>query len=436
MSERKDLRMSQKHPVLYALTSILANMAVFGFAVLYIMGDQLISLDWRLLAFCLLFLQLVDAIILKHPVSVGHYIAYNLIPAGLLLLAGGRIPCFLQPDNMQYLLFLIPFSILLIYRICRACRPAPQSSSVLTVDGLIAMFILVKIWHHLNPSDKLESLSAVTAAALLAGLLYLAVCRLSLPSQRSVFQLGSQPGPTAVVLGLLLLLALLGSSALLIGERTASVLVTAAMSILHLLLAVWRAICSALSAFWSWLCRLLPDAPPGEYEAYEMPPAIEAIMERGDETIQAWPLLILLAGCAAAAILFFLYTISRHMLGLKTGGASTAKNERRSSHLAAHLRLLLRKLSRGFQNLWTLLAHPGSIPALLLRAHWYGRRRLHARKKGETVREYLARLDSLHQIGPPAELLSFYADQYLYGRTKPNPSKEEIKRMKKAFPIL
>lgn len=428
--------MPQKHPLLYAISSILADMAVFGFAVIYLLGSQISGLNWGFLALCLLILQLIDTLILKHPVSVGHYIAYNLIPAGFLLLAGRQIPILSSSEPMPCLFFLLLFSLLLLYRICRAGRPAPQSSSVLTVDGLMVLFLILKIWQHFDPMDRLAPLCAVTAAAFLAGLLYLMVCRLSLPSLKNISRDGSQPGPAALVLGLVLLLAALGGAALLMGETASSLLVAAVMGILHLLLAAWRLLRSLLSAFWSWLCRMLPDAPPGEYEAYDMPPSVEAIMERGEETVNAAPLLILLAVCAGAAVFFFLYKFSRHMLGMKTAGASTAKNEHRASHLAAYFRLLLQRLAQIGQSLFTLLFHPGSIPALLMRAHWYGRRRLHPRGKSETIQEYLKRLDSLHQIGAPAALLSGYADQYLYGRTKPEPSKEEIKQIKKAFPFL
>ena len=83
--------------------------------------------------------------------------------------------------------------------------------------------------------------------------------------------------------------------------------------------------------------------------------------------------------------------------------------------------------------IWTLTVHPNSMPALIFRAGWYGKRHLHPRRKGETLREYLYRLDQLHEIGPAASLLSAYADQYLYSAENPDMSKNDIRQIKQAF---
>ena len=83
--------------------------------------------------------------------------------------------------------------------------------------------------------------------------------------------------------------------------------------------------------------------------------------------------------------------------------------------------------------LWILFVHPNSMPALIFRAGWYGKRHLHPRKTGETLREYLCRLDRLHEIGSAASLLSAYADRYLYSAEKLHMSKNDIRQIKKAF---
>ena len=426
--------MSVKHPVLNSLTAVLTDLAVFGFTAFFILRPRILGLDFVLLAAGLILLQLFDSFILKNPLSVGRYIGYNIVPSALLCIAAMRLPSLESPDIYTYLWYYLAFSVLLVHRIYRACVPASQSSRILSTDGLILIFIIVKIWHYFDPGTGIQSLMQAVSAALLVSLLNLALSRLSLPS------FGRDGNSTASLLFTIIFILFItgiGAAALLWGESVSSGFVSCIVSVIRLILSGLAFLWSCFTNFCGWLFSLFPDAPPGEAEPFILPPSVQAAMEQENRTPDTQVLFFFLIACAAAVILFLLYKVfSKNILGRKTGGKSTAKNERRTSHLIPFIKHICRKIALFFHWIWILLVHPNSMPALIFRADWYGKRHLHPRKKGETLREYLSRLDQLHEIGRAASLLSVYADRYLYAEEDPPVTKDDIRQIKKAFSFI
>ena len=89
-----------------------------------------------------------------------------------------------------------------------------------------------------------------------------------------------------------------------------------------------------------------------------------------------------------------------------------------------------------------ILFRPSHISTLLLRAEWYGKRRLHPRRRAETIGEYLARLEALEKpdkassINEAILLLTDYGNRYLYSKKTVRLPKKDICKIKKAFPLI
>lgn len=422
--------MSVKHPVLNSITAVLTDIAVFGFSIFFILRPCILGLNFVMLAAGLFLLQLFDSLILKNPLSVGRYICLNTVPSALLCIAAIRLPLLKSPDLFTYLWYYLAFLVLLVHRIYRACIPASQSSRILSTDGLIVIIIIVKIWHYFDPGAGILSLMKAVSAALVVSLLNLAVSRLALPSfERGRVSAASVFFPAAFII----FFGGVGAAVSLWGENVSSGLVSFIISIVRLILSGLAFLWSCFAAFCGWLFSLFPDTPPGEADPFILP-SVQTVMEQENRTPNTQALFFLLIVCAAAVISYLLYKVfSKNILGIKTGGKSTAKNERRTSHLMSFIKKLCSELTRFFRMLWILFVHPNSMPALIFRAGWYGKRHLHPRKTGETLREYLCRLDRLHEIGSAASLLSAYADRYLYSAEKLHMSKNDIRQIKKAF---
>ena len=86
--------------------------------------------------------------------------------------------------------------------------------------------------------------------------------------------------------------------------------------------------------------------------------------------------------------------------------------------------------------MFTVLFRGRSVPGLLLRAEWFGRRRLCGRKREETIRDYLLRIGESTGDAGAAAALADCGEEWLYGKTRPEIPAETIRRIRKAFPLL
>ena len=335
--------MSVKHPVLNSITAVLTDIAVFGFSAFFILRPRILGLNFVLLAAGLFLLQLFDSLILKNSLSVGRYISFNIVPSVLLCIAAMSLPLLESPDLFTYAWYYLAFFILLVHRIYRACIPASQSSRILATDGLIVIFIIVKIWHHFDPGAGILSLMRAVSSALVASLLNLAVSRLALPS----FERGRVSATSVFFTTIFIIFfAGVGAAISLWGENVSSGFVSCIISGVRLILTGLAFLWSCFTAFCGWLFSLFPDSPPGEADPYILPPAVQAAVEQENRTPDTQALFFLLIVCAAAVILYLLYKVFRkNILGIKTGGTSTAKNERRTSHLMSFIKSLRRKIA-------------------------------------------------------------------------------------------
>ena len=93
-------------------------------------------------------------------------------------------------------------------------------------------------------------------------------------------------------------------------------------------------------------------------------------------------------------------------------------------------------MERPDAGLLTVLFRGRSVPGLLLRAEWFGRRRLCGRKREETIREYLLRIAGSTEDADAALELADCGEEWLYGKTQPEIPAETIRRIRKAFPLL
>ena len=109
---------------------------------------------------------------------------------------------------------------------------------------------------------------------------------------------------------------------------------------------------------------------------------------------------------------------------------------RRQSGLRDALKALFRKAGEILSAVFTVLFRGRSVPGLLLRAEWFGRRRFRGRRREETVREYLLRIAEISEDADAAAVLADCGEEWLYGRERPEVPAETVRRIRKAFPLL
>ena len=450
-----------RHPYLELLVTVLFDLSVFVFTLLAAGREGIADFHVFLPLLGLLAMGLVQIRVLERPRTVGTYLLYCAVPAFLVIGLLIRSTAFTAPDAAHLVLFAAACACLLGRRLYQPLHAMEPMAAVLYADGTVVLLILTRVVEHYLPREGFGAVSLLLTAALAAEIVNLLADRMAETGER-----GAKAVSLAVIGVLLIVFVLLAAVSMLRGEAVSAGIVGG-------LKEVWRAAAGALLTLGrlfmrlvEWLVSFLPE-PQGGAELPE-PVTLPGI----GETEMAWqPDLLKSVMFVLAAIAVVIILLVRHFLHMLAGGTGarrvTACRERRTSGLGRFLREMLSKVRRVFRAVWYILFRADSVPALLYRAEWYGRRRLSGRKKHETVREYLTRIGNAGERaadapaggGPSAAaegvrpaglaearrrtaalLLADWADLYLYGAagteaeacTDPGAAR----MIRKAFPLL
>lgn len=449
-----------RHPYLELFVTVLFDLSVFAFTLLAAGREG--SAEFRVLLPLagLLLMGLFQIRLLKKPRTIGNYLLFCAVPALLVLILLIKSTDFLAPDTAHLVFFAVACICLLGRRLSLPLHAMEPVAAVLYADGTVALLILTRVVNHYLPRQGFDAVALLLTAALAAEIMNLLADRMAETGER-----GAKAGSLLVIGGLLIVFFLLAAVSVLRGEAVSAWIV-------GVVKACWRAVTGAvlfagrlLLRFIEWLVSFLPE-PEGGAEVPE-PWTFPGIgeMEAGWQPDLMKSVIIVLAAAALAVIL-----LVRHFLHLLAGGTGgrkkTAPGERRSSCFGRFLRELLTRFRRFFRAVFTVLFRADSVPALLYRAEWYGRRRLAGRKKHETVREYLTRIGGAENGAADAPRggeaagtgaaagaagmtaarraaalrLAELADLYLYGsagaEAEAPADPAEAKIIKRAFPLF
>ena len=420
-----------EHPYLDLFGSVLMELTVTGLLILALLRESVASFSFAVIGGGLLLLGLFDRLVTRKSISLGKYIFLNIIPAGAFLAAVFLTAVFVPEETglLEYLFFFGFTGGAAVRRIYLGASEMQEMSRIVRVDLLVCIFILVRIWHHFASSEASTLLSLISLAALVIAVVTLTLERLKDSSSEKA------PGtPALVMVPISALFTLLLGGAVIWGERISGLIMGAFLFVVGLIRRLLSFIAGLIWRFLVWLSSLLPDAEPMEMEMKE-PTVLEKLVEEGPEPdmMVSWVIL----GITLILVLYFVLRAAFRIMLTRTGGRRvTAKNERRRSHLREAFLLLLVRIKAFGRSVWLLFFRGNTIPGLVARAEWFGRRRLAPRRRGETMREYLCRLEEKHYTGGMSDLLASYADRYYYAERKPFVSREDIRRMKKAYPVL
>ena len=451
-----------RHPWLNMTAAALFDLGVFGFAALGICREQITGMRLLPLAAALLAFGAFDLLLLRTPKSLGRYLLLNLIPAVLwtVLLfrctefavsfgrlsgeaagrtsgtAAGRVfgrssflPAF-PPGLLPRLLHPLFGLILPARRMYIAVTGTEPKTRILYVDGAAVLLILVRWVQHYLKRPDLDTVFFLLLASAVSEILNILGERVERSAEAAA------PAAALALTGVLLsLFAGLSAAAVTHGEAVSSLLVGAVRFL-------WRLCCRAvifavamIGRFLAWLSSFLPAS---EYEMtpLEEQPQMVMALEEAMESPDTGLLLVLGIFLGILAAVWILRTFAGILLGRAGIGRQTVRTVRRQSRLRDALKALLRKAGETLSAVFTVLFRGRSVPGLLLRAEWFGRRRLRGRRREETIREYLLRIAENTEDAGAAAALADCGEEWLYGKKRPEVPAETIRRIRKAFPLL
>ena len=420
-----------EHPLLDLTGSVLMELTATGLLIAVFLRESVSFFSLPAAGAGLFLIGLFDRLITRKSISLGKYILLNLIPGGMFLAALFYTTEFL-PESTGIMEFVFYFAVtggVLLRRVYLGTAGMQEMSRIVRVDLLVVIFILVRVWYHFAHSRQATVLSLLSLGALA-----LAVLTLTLERLRDSDSEKGPGTPVAVMAPFAVLFTVLLGGAVIFGERVSGVIMTAVLFAINMVRRGIAFLAGLVFKFLLWIISLLPDAEPMELD-YKQPTVLEKLVEEEVTADSVVPVALLIALGVLA-----LYVLLRAAFGIlltRTGGKKvTAKNERRKSHLKEAFRALLSRLGEVFRYLGLLLFYRNSVPGLLARAEWFGRRRLRPRRRGETLREFLARLEDQYHMGEASGMLSDYAERYYYSGKKPFLNREDIRKMKKAYPLF
>lgn len=437
----KEFFMTKRFPVLHTLAEISADLAFFALFIFFMLRPYIRDFFFLPLGAGLLLLRLFDAFLLREPRTAGFYTAANVLP-GLLTAALSLFLLRLDPFHpAAFTGCAFSLGILTARAIYQAASVRRVFSPGLTADLLFLQCLAVSLWRQFSSLSGLESLWEITVTALVCTVADLAVSRLSIEGK------SIRPGIPLFLGGILAaLFALLAAKAASFGQAAAGGIAAVFLAAVSAVKALFRFVGNLFLSLWEQFSELVSGGGAADtvspYETYAF--SQEELKALEEKAANAHPeqLVILLVFFLTAALGILIFQLWQKRLFSRTVSMPVSVTEqRRSCRSRSPVRSVLQALHRFFSCFYLLLFRSGQISALLIRADWYGRRKLCPRRKGETVREYLLRLDEREtgreKTNPdPVRLLAHYADQYLYSPCPPHPEPEEIRAIKKAFPLF
>ena len=451
-----------RHPWLDMTAAALFDLGTAGFFALGLCREQITGMQLLPLAAALLGIGAFDLLLLRTPKSLGKYLLLNLIPVILwtVLLfrctefavpfgelsgeTAGRIsgtaagsvfgrrsflPAF-PPGLLPRILLPVFGLILPARRMYIAVTGTEAKAQILYVDGAAMLLILVRWVQHYLKRPDLDTVFFLLLASAVFEILNILGERMERSAEAAA------PAAALALTGVLLsLFAGLSAAAVTHGEAVSSALVGAVRFL-------WRLCCRAvifavtmIGRFLAWLSSFLRAS---EYEMLPMEeqPQMVIVLEEAMERPDAGLLTVLGIILGILAVVWIFRTFAGVLLGRAGIGRQTVRTVRKQSRLRDALKALLRKAGETLSSVFTVLFRGRSVPGLLLRAEWFGRRRLCGRKREETIREYLLRIAGSTEDADAALELADCGEEWLYGKTQPEIPAETIRRIRKAFPLL
>lgn len=420
-----------RHPWLDMTAAALFDLGTAGFFALGLCREQITGMRLLPLAAALLGIGAFDLLLLRTPKSLGKYLLLNLIPVILWTVLLLRCTEFAFPPGLLPRILLPVFGLILpARRMYIAVTGTEPKAQILYVDGAAMLLILVRWVQHYLKRPDLDTVFFLLLASAVFEILNILGERMERSAEAAA------PAAALALTGVLLsLFAGLSAAAVTHGEAVSSALVGAVRFL-------WRLCCRAvifavtmIGRFLAWLSSFLPAS---EYEMLPMEeqPQMVIVLEEAMERPDAGLLTVLgiILGILAAVWIF--RTFAGVLLGRAGIGRQTVRTVRKQSRLRDALKALLRKAGETLSSVFTVLFRGRSVPGLLLRAEWFGRRRLCGRKREETIREYLLRIAGSTEDADAALELADCGEEWLYGKTQPEIPAETIRRIRKAFPLL
>lgn len=434
--------MEQQHPVVSAVAETMADMAFFGFFIFFMLRPYIVDFSFFPLAAGLLLLRLFNSLLLQKNITIGIFTVCNLFLGLVLLFFSMKLLVLTAFHLLPAGLYASAFVVLTIRTVYFSAAASARSVSPVTVDCLFLLCLITSIWKHFSQVPGLPSLMTLILLAL--------ACSIGRLSLRHVSRISGKQdsGLPLLITGGLGALFTLSLAAAAVFEKTFS------NSFIQAVLGVFTAVKNFIKLLWNFLgsilMHLIEALPDGETEGYEEPYQmpdgfLENIEEQAAHSNPKALAVFLTVLFIAAAVGTLYCLIKKGVFRRRIPVKTTVKNTRRYSYSSrGFFCSTLQAIAVFFRSAAFLFFRPNHIQALLIRADWYGKRHLHPRRKGETVKEYLTRLNSSENsegddyLKKAVVLLSDYGDRYLYGieQTAVQLQKSEIQIIKKAFPLV
>ncbi len=419
-----------RHPWLNMAATTLFDLSLFGFAALAVCRNEISGMHMLPLAAALLAFGAFDLLLLRTPRSLKSYFLLNLLPAVLWTVLLLRCTEFAVPGILPRILLAAFGLILPARRMYISAAGTEPKAQILFVDGAAILLILVRwVQHYLHRPD-LDTVFFLLLLTIVFEIFNILGERVERSGEAAA------PASALLLIGVLLcLFAGLSAAAVSWGEGIAA-------AVMGILQAVWRAGCRAaifavtlLGRFLYWIASLFPEAESGMLPMEEQPQmvmALEEAMERPDTG------LLLILGLVLGLVLtvWLIRVFAGYMLGRAGIGRQTVTGVRRRSRIREGLKTFLRRLRQRAAFVFTVLFRGRTVPGLLLRAEWFGRRRLCGRKGAETIREYLTRIAGMTEDAGAAEALADWGEQWLYAAERPELPEDTVRRILTAFPLF
>lgn len=431
--------MRQYHPVLEAIGETLMDTAFFGFFIFFAMRPFIQDFFFLPVIAILLALRLINYLLLRRSVAIGVYGGINLF------LALGFI--WFSMNFLVTFSFSLPSAIVCILSLAAvfgrtvylSLPTSRQTFGAVGVDTLFVLCLIISIWQNFSKTPGLSSLMSVTLWALVWGVAVLAFQRL--PGLKE----GQSHGFPILFTGVLAaIFCILSLAAAFLGKTASQGFISGFLALIRgiklLFTAVWHFFVSILEKLFS----LFPETSDGYLEPYEMSDQMMADMEERAANMNPQAFFLIIGICLAAAAFIALYCLwKKGFFSRRLQIKSTAKNvTRKRISGAGFFSSLLCRIGVFFKCISMILFRPSHISTLLLRAEWYGKRRLHPRRRAETIGEYLTRLEALEKpdkassLNEAILLLTDYGNRYLYSKKTVRLPKKDICKIKKAFPLI
>lgn len=419
----------EKQPLSETILTSVFDLGVFGFFGLVFMGRAISGYAPFLPALYLLAAAFLQQKLLEREMMLKTYIIINIVPGILFVVL--FLHCLTGTGLAVWLWGIAGGIILWTRRTALSLTRLKPESIILFFDGSALLLILTRFTAHFVSGRGFGETAVIDIAAMLAAVLTILGERVEKADDRRA------PGMAVPVIGGILgLFFLLSAAAMLYGENVSGGIISVVTALAVRVKEIALGTILLIGRILYFLLSLLPEPKssgkmPEPIPGIDTPPALEEPTQDGSLI-----LLILLVSVILVLLLIALYKMFKNKYGGFGKRIATTSGEKRRPVKTGLLAKLMKRIRSFSRAVFLILFRPDTVPSLIVRAEWFGKRRRKGRKQSETFRAYLSRLSAECGLGNEAALLAELADSWLYAADPEDGSIELRKKIRKSMPVL